>query len=69
MDWMADLQQRLQNQDHFQISIDAQIWTVDARQGTITFTNEFGRQEQFQSPEQMRDALQSWYEDPTIIVL
>ncbi|MGZ4121959.1 MAG: hypothetical protein ACXVOI_01940 [Tumebacillaceae bacterium] len=69
MDWMTDLEQRLQSRDLFQISIDGQIWTADSRQGMITFTNEFGRQEQFDSPEHMRDALQSWYESPTIVVL
>lgn len=68
MDWMDDLQQRLQTGDSFQISIDGQLWNVEARQGGLTFTNEFGRTETFQSGEQLATALQSWYENPIIIV-
>lgn len=69
MNWTEDLMQRARHYDRFQISVDGQIWTVDQRQHPLTFTNPFGRQEKFDTPEQIGNALQSWYENPVIIVL
>lgn len=69
MNWMQDLDRRLQARELFQISIDSHIYTVDARRDQITFTNEHGRTETFSSPELLETALQSWYENPIIILL
>ncbi|MBL0388058.1 hypothetical protein JJB07_15675 [Tumebacillus sp. ITR2] len=69
MDWMQDLEQRLQDRELFQLSIDGQIYTVDARGSQITFTNEHGRTETFSTPDHLQTALQSWYENPVIVMI
>ncbi|KEO83229.1 hypothetical protein [Tumebacillus flagellatus] len=69
MDWMQELENRLQARELFQLSIDGQIYTVDARTEPITFTNEHGRTERFSSPDQLETALQSWYENPVIVLI
>ena len=68
-DWMQEVRERVQTERLFQISIDAIIWTVDARSGVIEFYNDLGRHEHFQSAGDLVDGLQSWYENPTIVVL
>lgn len=69
MDWIVELPRRLQARELFQLSIDGQIYTVDARGEEITFTNAFGRTETFAKPEHLQDALQSWYENPLIVLI
>ena len=69
MDWMEQLRDRLRTDDVVQVSIDGQIFTIEREQNGVSFTNPFGRQEQFRSPEQVVDAMQSWYESPVIVVL
>lgn len=69
MDWMDQLRQRMQDDDVVQVSIDGQIFTIEQQAGGVSFTNPFGRREQFESPEGVVNAMQSWYENPVIVVL
>lgn len=69
MDWMSELDSRLKALELFQISIDGQIYTIDAREQQITFTNEHGRTETFSAPDHLKTALQSWYENPMIALI
>jgi len=68
VDWIQEITKRVEQDKLFQISIDAQIWTVDAREdGVVEFYNDLGRRETFADAAGLLDALQSWYENPTII--
>lgn len=69
MDWTQQLQERLADSDLLQLSIDGQLWTIDARQGAYSFYNEFGREEVFENLDQLTAAIQAWYENPVIAVL
>jgi hypothetical protein len=69
LDWIAKLQDRLRAQDTVELSIDGQIWTVQHHEGSYFFSNPFGRQEQFHSEQELIDAIQSWYENPVLVVL
>ncbi|PWK11575.1 hypothetical protein [Tumebacillus permanentifrigoris] len=69
MDWMSDLEARLQARELFQISIDGQIYTVDARGAEITFTNAYGRTDTFSTPDHLQTALQSRFESPVIALI
>ncbi|MGB8957229.1 MAG: hypothetical protein WCC10_17790 [Tumebacillaceae bacterium] len=69
MDWTQQLQERLADTDLLQLSIDGQIWTIDARQGAYSFYNEFGREEVFENLDQLTTAIQAWYENPVIAVV
>lgn len=69
MDWIDQLQERLQASDTARLSIDGQIWTVEQLNGSYRFTNSFGRQEHFASEEELISAIQSWYENPVTVVL
>ncbi|ASS75913.1 hypothetical protein CIG75_13725 [Tumebacillus algifaecis] len=69
MDWMEQLQASLQESDTVQLSIDGQIWTVKQQAAGYTFTNHFGREEEFDSEADLINALQSWYENPVLVVL
>jgi hypothetical protein len=69
MDWMKQLSIRMQEEDVVQVSIDGQIYTIEQEQNVVSFTNPFGQREQFSSPEQVIDAMQSWYENPVIVIL
>ena len=69
MDWTQQLQERLADTDLLQLSIDGQIWTIDARQGAPSFYNEFGREEVFENLDQLTAAIQAWYENPVIAVV
>jgi hypothetical protein len=69
MDWTQQLQERLADTDLLQLSIDGQIWTIDARQGAFSFYNDFGREEVFEGLDQLTSAIQAWFEHPVIAVL
>lgn len=69
MDWMDQLRQRMQDDEVVQVSIDGQIFTIERQGDMMSFTNPFGRREQFDSPEGVVNAMQSWYENPVIVVL
>ena len=69
MDWTQQLQERLADTDLLQLSIDGQIWTIDARQGAYSFYNEFGNEEVYESLDQLMSGIQSSYENPVIAVL
>ncbi|ARU62247.1 hypothetical protein CBW65_15450 [Tumebacillus avium] len=69
MDWIEQLQARLQTADTAQMSIDGQIWTIEQQDGGYRFTNSFGRQEHFKSEDELISAIQSWYENPVTVVL
>jgi hypothetical protein len=69
MGWQEDFTEKLSHHDQAQISIDGQIWTAKAQGSSYTFSNEFGRKETFASAEQIVTAIESWYENPTIVVL
>jgi hypothetical protein len=69
MDWMAELEHRLEARELFQISVDGQIYTIDARGSHITYKSPYGRTETFATPDQLLTALQSWYESPVIALI
>jgi altronate dehydratase len=64
--WMDQLRDRLQRDGYVQMSIDGQIYTVETRDGSYAYTNEFGRQERFDSEESLITALESSLEHPNI---
>ncbi|MFD2170867.1 hypothetical protein [Tumebacillus lipolyticus] len=69
MDWMEQLEQRLLEDDAIQLSIDGQIWTVQQDLNGYKFSNPYGRQEHFATSEELMGAIQSWYENPVLVVL
>lgn len=69
MDWMDQVEQRLLEDDAIQLSIDGQIWTVQQDSNGYKFSNPYGRQEHFETSEELIGAIQSWYENPVLVVL
>ena len=65
--WMDRLRERMQTENRLQMSIDGQIYTVEAGRGMYTYTNEYGRQETFDSAEGLITSLQSSFEHPDIL--
>jgi hypothetical protein len=63
------IKQRLVRDKRFQISIDGQLWTIDASRGGCTFSNDHGRVEAFRNAGDLLDYIQSNYENPEIAVL
>jgi hypothetical protein len=68
-DWTEQLHEQMGNKGVVQVSIDGQIWTIDAAGPAYSLTNQFGNTQSFTSPDQLITALQSRFENPTIAVL
>ncbi|GIM47926.1 hypothetical protein DNHGIG_34750 [Collibacillus ludicampi] len=69
MEWQEEFTKKLVHNNQAQISIDGQIWTARAQGSDYSFSNAFGREEKFSSVNKIVDAIESWYENPTIVVL
>lgn len=68
--WQEQFTNKLAQYQQAQISIDGQVWTARANQdGGFAFTNGFGREEKFSTADRIVNAIDSWYENPMIIVL
>ena len=69
MDWMEQLQEQIEAGGPTQVSIDGQIWTINAADSAYALTNQFGNTDTYETPEQLVTSLQSRFENPTIVVL
>jgi hypothetical protein len=69
MEWQEEFTKKLVHNNQAQISIDGQIWTARTQGGVYSFSNELGRKEKFSTVEHLLTAIESWYENPTIVVL
>jgi hypothetical protein len=70
LDWQTRLDAEMAMNQKAIINIDGQHWKVSQNeQGEVTFTSDYGRTETFASVDQLKTAIQSWTENPSILIV